>query len=63
VILGQDATQVSLLFVLTKAGRFLSSRSAWDTVSLVPGLVGIEISVLDPAQLAYFLCLQREADL
>jgi hypothetical protein len=33
VITGQDLIQLSLLFVLTKAGRFLSSRSAWDRAS------------------------------
>ena len=34
VTLGQDPTQLSLLFVLTKAGRFLSSRSAWNRANL-----------------------------
>ena len=32
VISGWDHTQLSLFFVFTKAGRFLSSRSAWDKV-------------------------------
>ena len=62
VITGQDPTQLSLLFLLTKASRFLSSRSAWDGDSLVPYVVGMEISELDATQLAYCLCLQKQAD-
>ena len=47
----------------TKAGRILSSRSAWDRASLGPGMVGMVISGQDPTQLIYCLCLQRQADL
>ena len=49
----QDPTQISLLFVLTKAGRFLSSRSAWDRASLGPGVVEMVISRQDPTELAH----------
>ena len=43
----------------TKAGRFLSSRSAWDTGRSGLGVVKMEISVSGwgPTQLAYCLCL------
>lgn len=34
VIAGQDPTQLNLSFVLTKAGRLLSSRLTWDSVRL-----------------------------
>ena len=44
VITGQEPIQLSLLFVLTKAGRFLSSRSAWDRARLGPGMVEMAIS-------------------
>jgi hypothetical protein len=37
------------------AGRFLSSRSAWDRANL--GLVGMVISGQDPTQLSHCLCL------
>ena len=47
VVAGQDPTQLSLLFVLTKTGRFLSSRPAWPTSRLGPGVVRILISKLD----------------
>ena len=42
----QDPTQLSFLFMLTEAGKFLSSSSAWDRESLGrgPGMVGMEIS-------------------
>lgn len=39
VIARQDDTQVHLLFVLKKAGRFLSSRAAWNRARLGPGAV------------------------
>ena len=39
VTIGQDATQLNLLFMLTKAGRFLSSRSAWNKACLGPDVV------------------------
>ena len=50
----------------TKAGTFLSSRSAWDTASLGPGgvemvILGLEIS--GPTQLVYHPACQRQADL
>ena len=35
----------------TKAGRLLSSRSAWNRARIGPGVVGIVISGLDPTQL------------
>lgn len=60
---GQDPTLLSLLFVHTEAGRFLSLRSAWDRTTLGLGRVGMVISGQDPTQLAYCLCLQRQADL
>jgi hypothetical protein len=37
VIAGQDPCSAKSLFILTKAGRLLSSRSAWDKRSLGPG--------------------------
>lgn len=40
-----------------KAGRFLSSRSAWDTASLGPGVVEMVISGQGPTQLIYHQCL------
>lgn len=48
--MGQDPTQLSLLFVLTKTGKFLSSRSAWDRANLNPGRVKMVISEPDPTQ-------------
>ena len=51
MITGQDPTQLSLLFVLAKAGRFLSSRSDWDRASLGPGIAEMMTSELDPTQL------------
>lgn len=36
----EESTHLSLLLMLAKAGRFLSSRSAWDSASLDPGVVG-----------------------
>jgi hypothetical protein len=63
VIAGQDPTQVSLLFVITRAGKLVSSRSGWDRVRLGPGMVVMAISEQDPTQTAYCLCLQRRADL
>jgi hypothetical protein len=59
----QDSTQLILFFMLTKAGRFLSIRSAWNRASLGSGMVGMMISGWDPTQLASYLCLQRQADL
>jgi hypothetical protein len=58
---GQDPIQVSFLFVLIKASRFLSSRSAWDRESLgpSPGVVGMIILGWGPTQLAYCLCLTK----
>jgi hypothetical protein len=53
----QDPTQLNLLLVLTKAGIFLSSRSAWERARLDPGMVGMGISEQDSTQLAYCLCL------
>ena len=41
----------------TFAGKFLSSRSAWDTLSPGPGVVEMVISGLGPTQLVYHLCL------
>ena len=61
-MLGQDPTQLNLLFVFTNASRFLSSRSALDRASLGPGVVGIVISGWDSTQLAYCLCLHSQAD-
>lgn len=49
VIEGQDPIQVNLLFVLTKASRFLSVRSAWDRAGLGPGMVGMVNSGEDPS--------------
>jgi hypothetical protein len=63
VITEQDPTQLSLLFVLMNAGRFLSSMSAWVRASLGPGGVEMVIVDPDPIQLAYCLCLKRQADL
>jgi hypothetical protein len=40
VIARQDPTQLSLLFMFTKTGRFLDSRPAWDRASFDPGSVG-----------------------
>lgn len=40
VILDRDPTWLSLLFVLTEAGRFLSSRSPWARVRLGPPVSG-----------------------
>ena len=37
----------------TKAGRFLSSRSAWDRASLGLGVVEMVISRQDPTELAH----------
>jgi hypothetical protein len=52
VIPGQDPTQLSLLFVRTKTGRFRSSRSAWDRASLGPGVVVVMLSMRSyPARL------------
>jgi hypothetical protein len=55
----QDPTQISLLFVLTKAGRFLSSRSAWDKATLGPGRLRILISEPDPTYLALLSVLSK----
>ena len=44
-------------------GRLLSSMSAWVRASLGPGGVEMVIVDPDPIQLAYCLCLQRQADL
>jgi hypothetical protein len=57
VIIGQDPIQLCLLFVLTKTGRFLSSRSAWNRASV--GLSSEEMVISEPdlTQLAYYLCL------
>ena len=57
---GQDPTQINLVFMLTKADRILSSRSAWNRAALGPGMVGVVI--LGSTQLAYYLCLQRHTD-
>jgi hypothetical protein len=43
----------------TKAGRFLSSRPAWDRANLSPGIVGMVILEPNLTQLAYCLCLQK----
>ena len=43
----------------TNAGRFLSSRSAWDTMSPGPGVVEIVISGQGLTQLAYHLYLEK----
>ena len=43
----------------TNAGRFLSSRSAWDRANLGPGVVEMVISGQDPTQLVYCLCLTQ----
>ena len=59
VITGQDPTQPNLVFVLTKAGRFLSSGSAWDRASLGSGVVGVVISGQDPTQLVYCLYFDK----
>lgn len=40
-----------------KAGRFLCSRSAWDTASPGQGVIEIRISGQSPTQLIYHLCL------
>jgi hypothetical protein len=59
VITGQDATQLCLLFMLTKTVRFPSSKTAWDRGSLGPGpgVVGMIISGWGLTQLAYCLYL------
>jgi hypothetical protein len=61
VIIEQDSIQLNFvsLFVLTKAGRFLSSRSAWNIGISGPGtgIVGMVISGWDFTQLSYCLCL------
>jgi hypothetical protein len=44
----------------TNAGRFLSSRSAWDRVNSGPGVVRMAISIKVPPTL---LNLQRQTDL
>lgn len=59
----QDPTQLSLLFMLTKAGRFLNSRPAWDRTSFGPGRVGMVISEPGLTHLAYCLCSQMKANL
>lgn len=41
----------------TKADRFHSSRLAWDRASLSPGMMVMLISVWDPTQQSYCLCL------
>lgn len=41
----------------TKAGRFLSSRSAWDAARLVPSVLKMVIS--GPTQLVYCLYLKK----
>ena len=43
----------------TNAGRFLSSRSAWDTAKLGPGVLEMVISGQGPIQLTYCLCLTK----
>ena len=48
---------LNILFMLTKADRFLSSGSAMDRVNLGPGVVEMVISGWAPTQLAYYLCL------
>jgi hypothetical protein len=60
---GQVGTQLRILFVLIKADRFPSSRSAWTRASLGPGLAEIVTSELNTTQLVYCLYLQRHLDL
>ena len=62
VITGQDPIQLSILFMLTKAGRFLSSRSASDRKSFSPGTGTVELIIFGwgPFHLVYFLCLTKE---
>jgi len=40
----EDTTQLSFLFLLTRAGRFMSSGSAWDRARLGLVVVGMAIS-------------------
>jgi hypothetical protein len=56
-------TQLNLLSVLKNAGRFLSSRSAWNRATLSPSVVRMVIQEPDPTQLIYCLYLQKQADL
>ena len=62
VISGRYPAQLSLLFVLKKAYRFLGSMSVWYRARLSPGVIGMVISEQDPTQLAYCLFLQRQGD-
>jgi hypothetical protein len=54
----ERSSQLSLLFVLTKIGIFLSSRSSWDRASLGsgPGVVGMVISGQDPTPAKLIIC-------
>jgi hypothetical protein len=57
----RDPIQLSFLFILTKADRFLSSRLAWDRENLGPGpgVVGMVISGQGSTQLVYPVCLTK----
>ena len=46
--------------MLTKASRFLNSKSAWERVSLGPGMVKMIISGHDPTQLSLLFVLTKE---
>jgi hypothetical protein len=61
MITGQAPIQLSLLFVFTKAGRFLSLMSTQGRGNLGPGpgMVGMVIFRWDSTQLAYCLCLTK----
>lgn len=47
----------------TKAGRLLSSRSAWNRARIGPGVVGIVISGLDPTQLKLLSVFNKDRSL
>ena len=56
-----NPTQLSCLFMLTRAGRFMSSELAWDSARLGLGMVEMVISGWHPIQLTYWLCLMEDS--
>jgi hypothetical protein len=54
--IAEDPTQLNFLFMLPKAGRFLSSGSSQDRARLGLGMVEMVISGQGPTQLVYPLC-------
>jgi hypothetical protein len=52
VISGQNPNQLNLVSALIKAGRFVSSKSAWNRTSLGPVVVGVGSH---PAKLLFVL--------